>query len=313
MNINVLDTLNRYFTSEEVSSFIGLSEEYLKGIFKILLSLKEENIKLPRIKDIINKYIESDFNENIVNILVDDYIFEKRNINELLSMVNKYIESEYDERIYNFIIDRKLLNSEYNLQIKEIDKILFDYYKDLSDKYIHAYYIDTYKTQKEINRLAKKYIESDFNDTVLDIIEDEDVLSSRATTEIISLINTYLKYEDEDNLTNNSALYRIITSKPLLEERNNDEHINLIDIYVKSDFDNKVFESITDEKNIKGKTINEQINKINSIQNKDVVISISEYLRKNGDTKNLVNILKQNSISRFDPNTKIRVSNSMIA
>lgn len=308
MNIDMLNILNTYFNTDDVSLLLGYNSNELLGIFKILLALKGK-VGMPKITSLIKKYIDSKFNNNIISLLTNGDIIENRTYDELLTLVYKYIESDYDDVILGYITDKDLLyNATFNTQLKKINDRLYDYYKDLSDIYIHAYYIDTYRSQKQINALLKKYVESDYNDIVLDIIEDEGVLKYRNFFGQIKLIEYFLSKKNIDD----TNIYLIITNNKILKYRTIKEQIRLIEIYIKSNCDNRVFREIINENNIVNKNFNDQIRIINKKLNSDIEISVSEFLKKNGDTKKLENILKQNDISSFDSNTKIKVNKMVL-
>lgn len=308
MNIDMLNVLNTYFNTDDVSLLISFSNNELLGILKILLALKNK-ISMDKITDLIKKYIDSNFNNNIIHILTNQDIIKNRTYDDILILVYKYIESDYDDKVLEIIKNNDLLyNHSINAQLKKINEILFEYYKDLSDIYIHAYYIDTYRSQKQINALVKKYIELDYDSVVLDIIEDEGVLKYRNFLDQIKLIEYFISKKNIDD----TNIYLIITNDKILKHRTIREQIRLIDIYVKSNCDKRVLKEIINENNIVNTSFNDQIRIINRKFNSDIEVSISEFLKKNGDTKKLENILKQNNISKFDSNTRIKVNRMIL-
>ena len=297
-----------YKNFEEVDDIVryimGCSKD-LKEIYTFLIC--EEKILSKKEFDDIFEDVKKYYQEtpkkkfdNIVTILSNSKINIQRTYKETKDLINYYKESKYDDNVYNIILDKEIIKNRTYIEQAKFIEFYMEYKNDAICKIIRFNQYLTYNFSSQI-KIIENLAETNFNESIVDILCNKKVVSNKSLDEIVYLMNILKENSHE------RGLYKIINNDNLNKIRSFSQIKELIDMYIESNYDNKILNVILDENLLLSRFENQKNRIQNIIDQKEPFLNVLNEIKSLDEMKEYLKTLKKESVEDVYNDTAVPI------
>lgn len=228
-------------------------KEYMEHLVKELIVKRNilENRSYVEQSKMLTIYKNSGLNGSVHSVLTNVNVLDTRSFEEQKRLIDKLKESNYNQFVVNIIYsDDVLSNVDIETQLKLMDTMnewlvnggsALDANKVLNFLTNESVLLMCQKLNLNVKRYIEILDENDFNDKVLKILTNRNVLETRKLEEIKLLIDKVKKYGY------NSKSIMIVTDWSILTNRNFEELLMLLDKVNSYDYNPDILQLFIDD------------------------------------------------------------------
>ena len=158
----------------------------------------------------------------------------------------------------------------------------------------------TYNFSSQI-KIIENLAETNFNESIVDILCNKKVVSNKSLDEIVYLMNILKENSHE------RGLYKIINNDNLNKIRSFSQIKELIDMYIESNYDNKILNVILDENLLLSRFENQKNRIQNIIEKKEPFLNVLNEIKSLDEMKEYLKTLKKESVEDVYNDTAVPI------
>lgn len=205
-------------------------------------------------------YLENECNTELYYLIVSKKLLTKYTFKEQIFLINKFIESEFNNNLHSFIKQNAICLNKYNLdQLKQlIDIAKKNKYDNEVINIMNSELWSIYRSFDELLMIIDIYLNSKPKEnTTIGIIKKGHIIKNRTFNEQCILIYLYEKFIEY------YYMYYLASEKDIIENRSFGDQLILMSAYLETKGNKKITKIIFDKKILKNYNCKYQLKRMN--------------------------------------------------